>query len=316
MRQLRTDFPFEDAIFNRSAEEPTPKISVVIPVYNKAAAIQTTLESVTSQKLSVPFEIVVVDDGSRDQSGEIIRDLAQTDARIRYFFQENTGVSAARNYGVKQARGEWVVFLDADDLFLPGGLQELYQATTPPAYTTDIDFACANFLTHGGKPFLPKMKAQIITNGFRAWVLRLFFPRTGTFIFRRAQALKFPFDTKLKRYEDAKFLFDYFRTRKPIATSPVPVMIYREEFCTESKARDFEQDFLCELNFFGKSFWEKLALGGLLATGIRTYGPSVREHYIDFLIWAKFHEILRVLVRMQNSVLKRIAYLSRLLDHL
>jgi len=131
MRQLRTDFPFEDAIFNRSAEEPTPKISVVIPVYNKAAAIQTTLESVTSQKLSVPFEIVVVDDGSRDQSGEIIRDLAQTDARIRYFFQENTGVSAARNYGVKQARGEWVVFLDADDLFLPGGLQELYQATTP-----------------------------------------------------------------------------------------------------------------------------------------------------------------------------------------
>jgi len=160
------------------------------------------------------------------------------------------------------------------------------------------------------------MKAQIITNGFRAWVLRLFFPRTGTFIFRRAQALKFPFDTKLKRYEDAKFLFDYFRTRKPIATSPVPVMIYREEFCTESKARDFEQDFLCELNFFGKSFWEKLALGGLLATGIRTYGPSVREHYIDFLIWAKFHEILRVLVRMQNSVLKRIAYLSRLLDHL
>lgn len=146
MTQILTDSPLGEAVFNRFAEVPTPKISVVIPVYNKAAAIQTTLESVTSQKLSVPFEVVVVDDGSRDQSGDLIRNLAQTDARIRYFFQENVGVSVARNYDVECSRGEWIVFLDADDLFLPGGLQELYQTVK---MHDDIDFACANFVRRG-----------------------------------------------------------------------------------------------------------------------------------------------------------------------
>ena len=87
-------------------------ISVVIPLYNKEASIKQALMSVLSQSYQ-EFEVVIVDDGSTDNSVAKVEEIQ--DSRIRLIRQENGGPSKARNTGVKNAKGEWILFLDADD---------------------------------------------------------------------------------------------------------------------------------------------------------------------------------------------------------
>jgi glycosyltransferase involved in cell wall biosynthesis len=88
------------------------KISVVIPLYNKRDTILRALNSVLNQTLQ-PYELIVVDDGSTDGSGEVVAGFKNRD--IRLITQPNAGVSAARNRGVAEAKGDWIAFLDADD---------------------------------------------------------------------------------------------------------------------------------------------------------------------------------------------------------
>ena len=90
-------------------------ISVVIPLYNKAAEIERTLRSVLSQSL-LPREIIVVDDGSTDGSAEIVERIG--DNRVTLIRQENRGVSAARNRAIATAKGRWVALLDGDDVWM------------------------------------------------------------------------------------------------------------------------------------------------------------------------------------------------------
>ena len=95
-------------------------ISVVIPLYNKEASIAQSLKSVLSQEYD-DFEVVIVDDGSTDGSVGVVE--AINDPRIRLIKQENGGPSKARNTGVKNAKGEWILFLDADDELEPDALE-------------------------------------------------------------------------------------------------------------------------------------------------------------------------------------------------
>lgn len=101
-----------------------PKVSVIIPTYNRANLLPESVGSVLSQDYD-SLEVLVVDDGSTDDTEEVAGGFGD---RVRYLWQEKSGVSAARNLGILHARGEYLIFLDSDDVLLPGAVTKLAQA--------------------------------------------------------------------------------------------------------------------------------------------------------------------------------------------
>lgn len=93
-------------------------LSIIIPVYNAAATLPRCVDSILSQHGLKNFELLLIDDGSKDASSSICDGYATRDARVRVFHKENAGVSSARNLGLDNAQGEWVMFVDSDDELL------------------------------------------------------------------------------------------------------------------------------------------------------------------------------------------------------
>jgi glycosyltransferase involved in cell wall biosynthesis len=102
-----------------------PKVSVVIPTYERAGKVEAAIESVLAQTFS-DLEVIVVDDGSTDGTGQILREKFGN--RLCYYAQANQGVSVARNQGIEQARGEWIAFLDSDDVWEKEKLEWQFKA--------------------------------------------------------------------------------------------------------------------------------------------------------------------------------------------
>ncbi len=101
------------------------KISVIVPVYNVEKYLGECIDSVRAQTMT-DWELILVNDGSPDNSDKICRDYASRDSRIKYIVQENAGVSAARNNGMKHATGDYLFFLDSDDAICPIFLEHAY----------------------------------------------------------------------------------------------------------------------------------------------------------------------------------------------
>ncbi|MGI8640394.1 MAG: glycosyltransferase family 2 protein [Pyrinomonadaceae bacterium] len=97
-------------------------VSVVIPAYNAAKTLEATVRSVFEQTVQ-DFEIIIIDDGSKDNTVEVAQSIAEQDSRVKVLSQPNGGASAARNTGIKAGKGKYVAFLDADDLWLPHKLE-------------------------------------------------------------------------------------------------------------------------------------------------------------------------------------------------
>jgi len=105
------------------------KFSIIVPCYNLTPWIRQCLDSVLAQSYA-DWECVVVDDGSSDGSGDILDEYARQDGRIKVIHQKNEGEGGARNAGLAVAKGEWVFFLDGDDLMLQGTLERLAQVAS------------------------------------------------------------------------------------------------------------------------------------------------------------------------------------------
>jgi GT2 family glycosyltransferase len=95
-----------------------PLVSAIIPTFNRAYCLRNAIDTVLQQTHS-PMEAIVIDDGSTDDTGKLIEQYYGDDSRVRYFYQPNKGVSAARNLGISHAKGDYLAFLDSDDLWKP-----------------------------------------------------------------------------------------------------------------------------------------------------------------------------------------------------
>ncbi|MFV8356770.1 glycosyltransferase family 2 protein [Flavobacterium sp. XS1P32] len=126
--------------------EHNPLISIIIPCYNQASFIEETLQSVYQQQYQ-NWECLLINDGSTDNSESIILDWVQRDKRFQYCKTTNLGVSAARNYGLRIAQGEYVQFLDGDDLLAADKL--ILSIDALQKYKVDI--VCSNYLVFSAK---------------------------------------------------------------------------------------------------------------------------------------------------------------------
>ena len=105
-------------------EENNPFISIIIPTFNRQELLPKAINSIRNQSCE-NWELIIIDDGSTDQTS-VLLDSYKDDSRIKSFYQDNQGVSVARNYGVKKSTGDYIIFLDSDDTFYPDLIQTLY----------------------------------------------------------------------------------------------------------------------------------------------------------------------------------------------
>ena len=168
-----------------------PLVSVIIPAYNAEKFIKTTLESVLNQTYS-HIEVIVVDDGSDDQTLKIVQSIAQQDQRIKLLSQPNLGVAKARNLAIKHCQGELVAPLDADDIWYPLNLEKQVQCllnsdnSVGLVYAWSVDIDAENFLTGGfhaseyeGNVFLPLLSRNFVANSSAALIRRTCFEQLG-----------------------------------------------------------------------------------------------------------------------------------------
>lgn len=117
-----------------------PLISVIVPIYNVEKYVELSIKSILNQVYK-NFEIIVVNDGTQDKSAELVRYLSMEDNRIRIIEEDNRGLAAARNNGLRHSKGKYVCFLDSDDLIDKNHLSELVEL----AYRNDLDIVFSGF---------------------------------------------------------------------------------------------------------------------------------------------------------------------------
>ena len=130
------------------------KLSIIIPCYNEEKTVSTALDMVLNAPLSVKKEIVIVNDGSTDNSADEIRnwiELHRKDCEIKYFEKENGGVSTARNKGLELAQGKYILFLDSDDSLSNNTLQDVFDFFEAHQDEVDLVTYTIQYLNENGR---------------------------------------------------------------------------------------------------------------------------------------------------------------------
>lgn len=287
-------------------------ISVIIPLYNKDMSIRQTLLSVLKQNYS-DFEVVIVDDGSTDNSASIVNTIAESDNRVNYYYKKNGGVSSARNYGVKKAKGEWVVFLDADDEMKPNNLCTLmhllckYNVNLAAANVTVMD---ANGVCRENQLHLEK--ETCFSNYIKAIIKQQAIWGNGASIYKKSLLMEKPYNENLSRYEDAEFELNILLNEK-VAISPNVICIIHSEFAQLSKVSNNNKckDFIFNMDFSDKSFWQKVKMGQFINEGCFTYSngkASLKEMYGYFYYWRYVYVFFRKFFSVRYRIKKLLLF--------
>jgi len=281
-------------------------ISIIIPLYNKKDSIIRTLTSILKQT-GVDFEVVVVDDGSTDGSGELVKSL--DNRLIRYYRKENGGVSSARNYGFQKARGEWIFFLDADDTLLQGSLETLYVMSQQ--YTN------AKILVGHTQWIQNGREIQCVNRGenhvwysrnpyFGIWFNK-FYPHPGSMLIHRSLIEERGcFNEKLTYFEDYDFTLRILKGTNVAYTNKAVMCYFQNEggLSTSKHKPEKEMSFYIPQYINNCSFWHKALLYEniefcLLSyedqSPMKCYYKEMQRHYFG-LIHSILHSIRQRLI--------------------
>lgn len=243
-----------------------PKISVIAPVYNAEKFLENCVNSVRAQTFQ-DWELLLIDDGSKDATGALCDKCAQADARIRVFHKENGGVSTARNLGLLEMRGEYLAFLDVDDAYEPDCLSALMEILEKAGADSA---ACAhlNLMPDGSiypEPVLPEgvYDAAAIREKIVYPLLgeRLRQPVFNGFIWRYLYTASIVRENGITfdgaYLEDELFLMEYFCSAKRLAVTEKPLYRYLQN--PASATHKYMPDFL---KVFGNFMERKEAVAG------------------------------------------------------
>lgn len=225
-----------------------PLISVIVPIYNSAKIIDVLIPCIQSQYF-YNWELLIVDDGSTDNTQEVCRQFAQNDNRIRVICNEHQGVSVARNTGIEAARGDWITFVDADDRLLDTFLLSLYETATQDE---GIDIAFGGYAIVGGN------SAQMVTYKSRKYIGKgnihdllanstiLYRCSPWAKLFRRSIMIDnhIRFDTNLSISEDRLFFYQYILQINGVATTSIIGYLYGSFSPTSLKNKHFPMEML------------------------------------------------------------------------
>lgn len=234
-----------------------PKVSIIVPVYNVERYLCECIDSIIAQTF-VDWELLLVDDGSTDNSRLICEDYASKDKRIRVAHKPNGGVSSARNVGLDAACGKWVTFIDADDKILPGFLEGLY---APIAAGEQVDFV------HGGCCNMKGGEITSINQAYEYYIgdeLEILFGKLRGLTFSKlfclnnvktgSDGLPLRFDEKMIIAEDMAFTLDYIIKVKRFAFVPERGYCYRVDNLSSATKGKKIPDYTQELHSFKHLF--------------------------------------------------------------
>lgn len=204
--------------------EKITKVSIIIPIYNTGDKLVRCLESVLNQTHN-DFECLMVDDGSKDQSPQVIDEFAAKDSRFKAIHKPNGGVSSARNEGLKVAEGEWVVFLDSDDTIKPNHIEAMLSVVEDGidiVFTGFEQIVAGNQIVKGHAYDRQIYKGKDGIAKFLDETEALNFMIPWDRMYRRSVIVKegILFDTKLSLSEDRLFCYQYLLHTSGIATIP------------------------------------------------------------------------------------------------
>ncbi len=277
----------------KSTKIVNPLFSIIIPLYNKEQSIRNTISSILKQTYD-NFEIIVIDDGSTDNSLAIVKEI--NDSRIKVFSKKNGGVSSARNYGINKAKGTYILFLDADDILLSNSLSVYYDLIMKypniKVFTTNFNIigTDGSIYTH-----CKKTKTSTIASPYRELYLRKIYIRTGNTLIHSSCFDEIgSFNENLSCYEDLEFnirLLDSFQ----VAYSPEVTFIYiREHSNLSTTNMNFNNQFISVAKIDDGSFYKKL---------------FISEHITQYLIKLIVKKDWRLLWKICEKYLKQFDFL-------
>jgi len=265
-------------------------ISIIIPLYNKESSIENAIRSIISQSYT-DTEIIIVDDGSTDKSLSVVEQIQ--DGRILIIKQNNSGPGAARNTGFKHAKGEWIVFLDADDELCENALNVMIEKCQQHPNADIIDFN--KYLRINNELILQRHPIEgRVRNPLKEWYYRRISPGCGHSIFKSSFVRKYPYNELYRRYEDADLLLRMLPSAC-VYSSTIPTEIHDMDTAAASMPRkNINEDFVGHLNLNG-SFWYQMCSYRLFIEERNYYPIECPKLYptwywrIDLFFYIKFY---------------------------
>ena len=204
-----------------------PKISVIVPVYNAEQWLERCVDSIVAQTYT-DWELLLIDDGSTDRSGDICDRYAASNPRIQAFHKPNGGVSSARNLGLDHAQGEWITFVDSDDYIEENFLKSFESNLDADLVVGNIQMIRKQEVEDIGSQISPGYYNDI-KSGVANCLTNLCFLAPWGKMFRRTLVLGLHFDESMCISEDTKYVFSFIsssRNLRVLANSEIENCLY------------------------------------------------------------------------------------------